>query len=279
MKLQRLTTFTHSILSIGVALAVRDQLLEALSAAGETLIPGSLDFISSVVGSLDLWTRQPTAVAALSSASQLAMDMGMNQFGDSKDITMQRLLRSVLFDADVNEESMRLFELLPVALAATYISDRWDNVGYDAEKGVFDSNEQTIGLAAPKLIVSILGIDAGYPQSQAPLTRVKEAAELYIEISSHLLVVMRMQETEASYRTKPLRAMTSVLEASATNFPADVASRLIFEKHFPYALVHSDNMDIALGRMKTGDKIDISLFEIQQLQDRGLADKHQEFAV
>jgi hypothetical protein len=265
-KLQRLNSFTQAIISIGVALAIREMFIESIRQVEESLTPGVVDFVTSILGSVDIWSTSDNTTAASASICQLGLDLGIKIAGDAKDVSMQRLLRSALFDSDVSEESMRLFELLPVALATTFVSDRWDNVAFDAEKAAFDGNEHALALAAPKLIVSILGMDTG-PTALAPLLRVRESAELYTEIASYLLVVMRMQEADPIHRNKPLRAMTSVLEASVLNFPADVADRLVLERSYPYAMVHSDNMDLALGRQKLGDKIDISLFEIHEQEN------------
>lgn len=270
-KLQRLDSFTQSIISIGAAFAVRDMFIESLKEVEDALTPGVVEFVSSVLGSVDNWARPAPAAAASSSICQLGLDLGIKAAGDDKEVSLQRILRSVIFDSDVTEESMRLFELLPVALATTFVSDRWDHVTFDAAKTAFDGNEHTLALAVPKLIDTILGIDVGLSSALSPLLRVRESAEMYVEIASYLLVVMRMQEADAIYRFKPLRAMTSVLEASVLNFPSQVADRLVLEKNFPYAMMHSDNMDLALGRQKLGDKIDISLFEVHDHENGSAA--------
>ena len=54
--------------------------------------------------------------------------------------------------------------------------------------------------------------------------------------------------------------MTSVLEYFLSLSPEAVITRNFLEQYLPYAVVHSNNMDIALGKVRVGDKMDVSLF-------------------
>ena len=129
------------------------------------------------------------------------------------------------------------------------------------ELEAFEGNEHTIGLAIPKLMIAFLSLDMELSGSETPLSRVKEGAALFVEISSHFLAIMRVQESESTFKHKPLRALSSVLEAAVVEFPGNILSRSVLEKHFPYSMIHSDNMDIALGKLKFGDKMDLALFD------------------
>ena len=50
-------------------------------------------------------------------------------------------------------------------------------------------------------------------------------------------------------------------------FPKSILTRSTLEKHYPYSMIHSDNMDIALGKLKCTDKFDLALFDADDTKD------------
>ena len=55
--------------------------------------------------------------------------------------------------------------------------------------------------------------------------------------------------------------MSSVLEASVVEFPNSILTRSVLEMNYPYSMIHADNMDIALGRLRCNDRFDLALFD------------------
>lgn len=260
-KLERLSSFTQSLITIGIALAVREHFTLSLEDSNALWIPSASSCVGSIAGAINPWARG--ARELVEPIFQLAADVGLDAVGKSMDVSLQLLLKTALVGTgdSADRESMRVYELLPVAFAVSFVSQRWENVDFDADLETFSGNEHAISLSMSKLILSILGLELGLVDTQTSLSRVRESAELFVEMASHFMAVMRVQESEQIYRFKPLRAMCSVLEATVNEFPDFVLSRSILEKHFPYSMIHSDNMDIALGKLKFGDKHDIALFE------------------
>jgi len=261
-KLQLLSTFFQNMIAIGAALAVRERFLLCLGDSSGLWVPTTYSSVEALVGSIDIWSHPCPNSGEI--AFQMAADIGLVHSLTEKDITLQRILKEVLFDSATEAEqiqSMRLYELLPVAFAAIFISARWDSVRFDPDKGAFDANEHLISFTISKLLIAISGNDVGLSQDQTPIQRLKESAELFLEVSSHIFAVMRAQENEPAYKNKPLRPMVSVLESVVTSFPEKIINRSTFEKHFPYALIHSDNMDIALGKIKYSDNFEVTAFD------------------
>jgi hypothetical protein len=87
--------------------------------------------VQAVAKSIDIWSTQSTSasVPIISSAPvlQLASDVGITSITNEVDPTLQHLLLSSMFssgDAAKKAEEMRIIELLPVALAASFISGK-----------------------------------------------------------------------------------------------------------------------------------------------------------
>ena len=264
-KLQNLEEFTQTLVGIGVALAMRERLSLSLRDSHELWIPSTLSSLQAMIGGIDTWAQISQQNTTTDTLYQLAADMGIEELTKEKDITLQNLLRSSIM-TDENDD-MILFELLPVACASTFLSTRWDTVHFEVDKEVFEGNEHTICLAIPKLITSLVGIAVGEGREDVSvgestvLSSLKEAAELFVAMSAHFIAVMRVQESEPMFRVKPLRAMSTVLEASVLEFPHRILTRATLEKHLPYSMIHSDNMDISLGKLRFGDKMDLALFD------------------
>jgi len=217
------------------------------------------------VNSIDGWNEAKGKHG--DSLYQMASDLGLSSVSQLRDISLHHLVQTVLFSGgeEKDPQQSRLYELLPVAFAASFMSDRWDNSKFDTEKAIFQGNEHAISLSFSKLMIAILS-NAFSNSSEGSSTifmKIKESAELFLEIASHIFAVMRAQESQLVYKYKPLRAMISVLESTVTQFPEGIINRSSLEKHYPYAMIHSDFMDIALGKITFSDTIDTSVFDLE----------------
>ena len=260
-----MTGFTSSLISIGLALALRDRFLSSLYDSTKHWIPSTYNSIESLVNSIDGWNEAKGKHG--DSLYQMASDLGLSSVSQLRDISLHHLVQTVLFSGgeEKDPQQSRLYELLPVAFAASFMSDRWDNSKFDTEKAIFQGNEHAISLSFSKLMIAILS-NAFSNSSEGSSTifmKIKESAELFLEIASHIFAVMRAQESQLVYKYKPLRAMISVLESTVTQFPEGIINRSSLEKHYPYAMIHSDFMDIALGKITFSDTIDTSVFDLE----------------
>ena len=267
-KLQNLTAFTKALIHIGSALAVRERFMLSLRDSNEIWIPGIITAIDAVLGSVDVWmhTSSDDGTHPAAPLFQIAADVGMKELSSIRDVSLQCLVQEGLIstvDKQEQEADIRSIELLPVAFASTFFASIWDTVHYDLQSEAFDGNEHTIGLAIPNLLMAALALEVniGVNCDESLLSNVQECSKSYVEMASHFMTVMRVQEKEPQFKSKPLRAMSSVLEASVVEFPNSILSRSVLEMNYPYSMIHADNMDIALGKLRCSDRFDLALFD------------------
>lgn len=165
-------------------------------------------------------------------------------------------------------EEKSLFTLLPVAYAASFMSPYWTTNGnYLPAFEAFRGNQHCLALTISKFLTSFIesssssteGRPVSMPRRKMTIAdngstlsvALREAADTFLELSSNVILAMRIQEDQ--YMDRTLRPMSNILELFVRFFP--LMDRHCLEKYFPYAHIHASQMDIAMGKMKGSDNI------------------------
>jgi hypothetical protein len=166
-------------------------------------------------------------------------------------------------------EDKTLFTLLPVAFASAFMSPYWTTNGnYLSAFEAFRGNQHCLALTISKFFTTFIesssGSNEGRPSSmpRRKMTiadngstlsvALREAADTFLELSSNVILAMRIHE-ESSYMDRTLRPMSAILELFVRFFP--LMDRHCLEKYLPYAHIHANQMDIAMGKIKGSDNI------------------------
>ena len=95
---------------------------------------------------------------------------------------------------------------------------------------------------------------------EGQISPVQEQMQLFVRCSARLLLSMSVDCIEngrkSAYRKFPIRAMTLVLGYFVEKSDVD---RGFFEGLLPYHILHSCAVDIALGKRKASDEIDMTV--------------------
>lgn len=191
----------------------------------------------------------------------LAYDAGV--LGDV-DLSLALALRPIV----QSTEDRKLFTLLPVAYAASFMSSYWTSNGHFLPAfEAFKGNQHTLALTISKFflcfIETISGAAEGRPASMPRHHKtladgestygiaLREAADTFLELSSNVILAMRISENE--YSDRHIRPMSNILELFIRHFP--LLDRHSLEKYFPYAHIHSSQMDIAMGKIRAADNL------------------------
>jgi hypothetical protein len=139
----------------------------------------------------------------------------------------------------------QFLKLLPAAFSAVLTAPQWSQAIYFPALESFGGNEHCIVLTLARLTECYV---ATPDKAVGANTRemVKTISTKFIEMASHVLVMLRNFESEESHKEKPLRAMVFLLELFVRFSPA--VNRGTLEKFLPYALIHDCHVDIALGK-------------------------------
>jgi hypothetical protein len=165
-------------------------------------------------------------------------------------------------------EERSLFTLLPVAYASAFMSPYWTTNGnYLPAFEAFRGNQHCLALTISKFLTSFIesssssseGRPVSMPRRKMTLAdngstlsvALREAADTFLELSSNVILAMRIHEE--SYMDRTLRPMSNILELFVRYFP--LMDRHCLEKYFPYAHIHASQMDIAMGKIKGSDNI------------------------
>ena len=236
--------------------------------------------LSSAVSSLDTYAEPSLALPLVCIAS----DMGI----ESADSDLA--LTAALMKLDLGNDK-EVLHLLPCVAAAVFVSEKWERSNYLPKLCAFENNEHCIQDALVKLFGSFFILsqtslspdgrlaaentkgkvtdtsfnhdmeDEGGVENKKvskPLAvreRYKAYVERYLRISAQTLLVQRENEgKDKKYTVQlPHRSMTQSLEYFTVLCP--IVSRGTLEKYFPNYLIHSDALDVSLGRQKTSDHL------------------------
>ncbi len=219
---------------------------QGLSDAIGQYAPYMQSALDNIVNSVDPWTDK-AAVAPLFS---MAYDAGCQGVIDLE-------LCDILSNRVQSYDDKLLFSLLPYAYGASFISSFWNrNSSYVPSLDAFTSNQHCIALTISRMLMSYSGISipaSTDPSVMSAITRkaFRDAADVFLEISSNVILHMKMKESEfASY---PIRGMACILELFTKLCP--LVDRSMLEIYLPYAFLHTCYMDIALGKLKFSDNI------------------------
>jgi hypothetical protein len=166
------------------------------------------------------------------------------------------------------QEERSLFTLLPVAYASAFMSPYWTaNGNYLPAFEAFRGNQHCLALTISKFLTSFIesssssseGRPVSMPRRKMTLAdngsslsvALREAADTFLELSSNVILAMRIHEE--NYMDRTLRPMSNILELFIRYFP--LMDRHCLEKYFPYAHIHASQMDIAMGKIKGSDNI------------------------
>jgi hypothetical protein len=223
----------------------------------KSLSPFINSSLTTVTASLKPWVHQNVT----SPVYALAYDAGV--LGEV-DLSLAMAIRPII----QSSEDRKLFTLLPVAYAASFMSSYWTNNGnfmpaFEAFKG----NQHTLALTISKFFLcfveSISGVAEGRPASLPRRKKtladgnssygiaLREAADTFLELSSNVILSMRISEQE--YADRQIRPISNILELFIRHFP--LLDRHALEKYFPYAHIHSSQMDIAMGKIRASDSL------------------------
>ena len=213
--------------------------------------------MATVTAALKPWVRQEVTAPVFS----MAYDAGV--LGEV-DLALALAVRPIVHTA----EDKKLFTLLPVAYAASFMSSYWTSNGHFMPSfEAFRGNQHCLALTISKFFLcfveSISGAAEGRPVSMRRRAQtlqdgdstygvaLREAADTFLELSSNVILAMRIAENE--YADRHLRPMSNILELFIKHFP--LLDRHSLEKYFPYAHIHSSQMDIAMGKIRAADSL------------------------
>lgn len=164
-------------------------------------------------------------------------------------------LNEVLLSKFSQPEDKNLFALLPYAYGASFMSPYWSrSTSFIPSLEAFTGNEHCIALAISKYFACFCNYNSN---SEVSLTSslnkksIADMSEIYLELSSNVLLSMKLKDNEFS--SYPLRGFACILELF-TKLCVEV-DRSVLEEYFPYSLLHSCHMDISLGKLKQNDNI------------------------
>jgi hypothetical protein len=168
-------------------------------------------------------------------------------------------------------EEKNLFTLLPVAFASAFMSPYWTSNGnYLPAFEAFRGNQHCLALTIAKFLTSFVDTSSPLTNESRPSSMprrkmtladngstlsvaLREAADTFLELSSNVILAMRIHEETGGYMDRTLRPMSAILELFVRSFP--LMDRHCLEKYFPYAHIHANQMDIAMGKIKGSDNI------------------------
>jgi hypothetical protein len=215
-----------------------------------------------------------------SSLACLASDLGIPS--EDCDLALAAALTKLNLSADRD-----MLDLLPVVAAALFVSDKWERAVYLPGLGAFENNEHCIQVALGRLFSSFFLLSQtplGGTEGDDPLdalgssqqvegentaeesvrkvskrltlrARYQAYVDRYLRVSAQTLLVQRETEGKAGkYAPQlPHRSMTIALEYFVSVCPAAGCGAL--EKYLPNYLIHSDVLDVSLGRQKTAEQL------------------------
>lgn len=188
-----------------------------------------------------------------------------------------------------------VLDLLPVVAAALFVSEKWERTSYLSTLGAFENNEHCIQMALTRLFTAFFllrhtalggheesdpldaiggggGAASEYGDAEGSVDlsrdgvrkvckrlsvrdRYHHYVERYLRIAAQTLLVQRENETKASKHAPqlPHRSMTIALEYFAALNPG--VGRGALEKYLPNYLIHSDVLDVSLGRHRAADQL------------------------
>lgn len=255
--------FIEACIQIGVVLAIRQSLHQALKDSIHTfgpIINSSLEVVSK---SIEIWED----IASLEQL--LVLSSGTSALDTLEDIDpcFVHSLRNKFFaPTTTGEENKGLFELLPAALGSIFMASYWGSsreCQYLLAIETFTGNQHCIILTAYQLLLSVSLICHSQTPKANILNKVQVSLQDYLEISSNILLHMRTKESD--YADRPVRPMALLLELFV-DLGANHISRSDLEQFFPYSLIHSSRMDISMGRIKYSDNITTGINNIVSAQ-------------
>jgi hypothetical protein len=210
----------------------------------------------------------------------VAADLGIPS--EDCDLALAAALTKLNLSAD-----KEVLQLLPTVAAALFVSDKWEKAVFLPKLSAFENNEHCVQVALVRLFSAFfllsqttLGAEhsdplealaapaepavgqeadeAGVPKVAKRLAvrdRYKAYVERYLRIAAQTLLVQRENEHKAAKHAPqlPHRSMTIALEFFTSICP--IAGRGSLEKYLPNYLIHSDVLDVSLGKQKTADQL------------------------
>jgi len=224
--------FIHNSVCLGVALVMRRLLHDALGQSQRLYAPFVQSTAAIAFNAVDARLNHEAAL----SLSCVGMDSGTLLHPDLSLLATLRHLNS-------NSDDHRLFDFLPCAYAAIFLSDYWKRSQFIPSMDAFSNNEHTIALALNYLLQA-------FHAREGNRTIIQKSAENYIEASAFVLLRMRSNE-RTEYRDFPLRSMFAMLEQFVYYCP-DI-DRGVLERYVPYAVLHASYVEVALGKPRALD--------------------------
>jgi hypothetical protein len=179
---------------------------------------------------IDPWNN----ISDVSSIFCLAADCGQLS---SPDIALMSSLQ--------NFQDSTALRLLPAAFAAILTLPQWNQSLYFPALEAFGGNEHCIILTLVRLI-EVFSVTSEKTKLGANQEMMRSVSAKFLEMASHVLVMLRTFESEESNKDRPLRAMVFLLELFVRFSPT--VNRGTLENYLPYALIHDCQVDIAMGK-------------------------------
>ena len=148
-----------------------------------------------------------------------------------------------------------IFELLPAAFAALLTAPQWSDVSYFPALEAFGGNEHCLIIALASMIECFVSSSQENPDET--FRNIQTLSSKFLEIASHVIVMLRIFESDDQNKSKPLRPMVFLLELFVSISPT--LNRGDLERYFPYALLHDSQVDIAMGKQCFTDHITMGL--------------------
>lgn len=227
-QLKNMPSFFSDATACGVAMALREIIASAMAFVMDKYCPLLGEMSDLVTHAVDPWSN----FAEVSTVHCLAADCGRLS---NPDLALVSALQGLLEPQYLN--------LLAPAFAAILTAPQWSRAIYFPALESFGGNEHCIVLALARLLECYVAIPE---KAQRAEQTVKAASAKFVEMASHVLVMLRNFESEESNKDKPLRAMVFLLELFVRFSPT--VNRGTLEKFLPYALIHDCQVDIALGK-------------------------------
>lgn len=183
-----------------------------------------------IISAVDPWSN----FVEVSAVHSLAADCGHIC---NPDLALVAALQGVLEPQFLN--------LLAPAFAAILTAPQWASAIYFPALESFGGNEHCIALTLARLLDCHIASSEIGKSARAQQT-IKGASAKFIEMASHVLVMLRNFEGDEANKEKPLRAMVVLLELFVRFSPT--VNRGTLEKFLPYALIHDCHVDIAMGK-------------------------------
>lgn len=229
--------FVHQTIIAGNAMTVRRLLHEAQGQVCKKLVP----LIHHTTHTANrLYVDNTFTSGSFQQIDSLAYDTGV--LVGAADPS----LRAALARMKNTREDAELWNLLPMAFAASFTTATWRDGDYIISIEGHKNNSNVIATCIESLIVTFLAVSTDIDQQEKSIEQLFKG---FVEVASMTLLRMRLRPEFARY---PVRAMYIFLESFVNN--STLVSRSTLESFLPYPLVHSAYQDVSLGKQHESDR-------------------------